>query len=78
MKSQTKNQKENTHWVLPKQKLERKKLMIPKSNFFMGLIRRPHLKTSPITLKLISHQFDFLMTQNGPLQAKKYWVSKHF
>ena len=57
-----------------------KKLLIPMSTFWKcaqgALCARAqichllHLKTSPITLKLISHQFAILMTQNGPLQAK--------
>ena len=29
-----------------------------------------HLKSSPISLKLNYHQFAFLMTKNGPLQAE--------
>jgi hypothetical protein len=39
-----------------------------------------HLKSSPICLKLNSHQFAFLMTKNGPLQAEisKFWVPASF
>ena len=68
---------------IPKPKLE-EILLIPMSNLWKcaqgadsaatEVCHFWHLKTRPITQKLISHQFVFLLTQNGPLQAE---ISKY-